>query len=172
MRTSSRRARCLALLGAGVEVDSDRERVEVTSPGLDALVEPSGVLDCGNSGTSIRLLLGVVAGVPGATVLTGDDSLRRRPMLRIVSPLRQMGASIDGRDHGNLAPLTVRGADLAGIDLETSVASAQVKTAVLLAGLKASGTTSVTEPALSRDHTERMLGAAGVEVAATVSPFR
>ncbi len=160
-------AACIEALGAEVVVVRDRERIEITSPGFDALHEPAAVLECGNSGTSIRLLMGVVAGVPGCAVLTGDETLRRRPMLRIVSPLRQMGASIDGRDHGNLAPLTVRGADLVGIDIETSVASAQVKTAVLLAGLSASGVTTVTEPSLSRDHTERMLDAAGVEVTRT-----
>ena len=109
-------------------------------------------------------MAGVCAGVDGLCVLTGDDSLRSRPMLRVVSPLRQMGAAIEGRAHGDLAPLAVRGGDLTGIDFESAVASAQVKTCVLLAGLAASGRTSVTEPALSRDHTERMLAASGVAV--------
>lgn len=158
-------ARCLTALGASVTMDIGRSRATIESPGLDSLAEPAGVLDCGNSGTAIRMLLGVCAAVSGQSVLTGDESLRRRPMLRVVSPLRQMGARIDGRDHGNLAPLTVRGAGLEGIDLETTVASAQVKTAILLAGLGASGRTTVTEPVLSRDHTERMLETSGVAVA-------
>ncbi|MPZ68968.1 MAG: 3-phosphoshikimate 1-carboxyvinyltransferase [Actinobacteria bacterium] len=157
-------ASALGALGAKVTSAEGSTRATIASPGYDRLHEPSGVLDCGNSGTALRMLLGVCAAISGQSVLTGDETLRRRPMLRVVSPLRQMGARIDGRDHGNLAPLTVRGGELAGIDLETSVASAQVKTAVLLAGLAASGETTVIEPALSRDHTERMLGAAGVEV--------
>jgi 3-phosphoshikimate 1-carboxyvinyltransferase len=122
------------------------------------------VLDAGNSGTTMRMMLGVCASIPGAMVLTGDPSLRRRPMLRVAAPLRQMGASIDGRRHGDLAPLWVRGQELSGIDIELPVASAQVKSALLLAGLSASGDTRVTEPGPSRDHTERMLRALGVEV--------
>jgi 3-phosphoshikimate 1-carboxyvinyltransferase len=106
----------------------------------------------------------VCAGIEGLNVLSGDDSLRSRPMLRVVAPLRQMGASIDGRDYGALAPLAVRGGSLEGLDFDIPVASAQVKSAILLAGLRASGTTSVTEPGGSRDHTERMLEAAGVPV--------
>jgi 3-phosphoshikimate 1-carboxyvinyltransferase len=128
------------------------------------LREPAGVVDVGNSGTTIRTLLGVCASVPGLTVLTGDDSIRRRPMLRVVVPLRQMGAQIDGRNHGDLAPLAVRGGGLVGCDHELSIASAQVKTALLLAGLTAEGSTSVTEPGPSRDHTERMLAAAGADI--------
>ena len=139
-------------------------RAVVEGCGFAGLHEPVDVIDVGNSGTTIRTLLGVCAAIPGLTVLTGDGSIRRRPMLRVVVPLRQMGATIDGRDHGEHAPLEVRGGPLTGIDHELPVASAQVKTALLLAGLAATGTTSVTEPAPSRDHTERMLGAAGADV--------
>jgi 3-phosphoshikimate 1-carboxyvinyltransferase len=128
------------------------------------LKEAETAIDVGNSGTSIRTLLGVAAGIPGLTVLTGDASIRRRPMLRVVVPLRQMGAVIDGRSNGDLAPLTVRGGELEACDHELSIASAQVKTALLLAGLGAAGTTSVTEPGPSRDHTERMLTAAGADI--------
>jgi 3-phosphoshikimate 1-carboxyvinyltransferase len=158
-------ARAVSGLGAPCAVDPDNYKALVEGSGWPGLYEPHGVLDAGNSGTTIRTLLGVCAGVEGVSVLTGDDSLRRRPMLRVVSPLRQMGASIDGRDHGRFPPLCVRGGELQGIDVELPVASAQVKTALLLAGLRAVGTTSVTEPHPSRDHTERMLEAAGVAVA-------
>jgi 3-phosphoshikimate 1-carboxyvinyltransferase len=155
-------ATALRSFGARVEVDRGMRRVEVEGSGLDGLHEATGVIDAGNSGTTIRTLLGVAAPVPGLTVLDGDASLRGRPMLRVVAPLRQMGAQIDGREHGDRAPLTVRGSELTGVDHEPQVASAQIKTALLLAGLRASGTTSVLEPRRSRDHTERMLAAAGV----------
>lgn len=158
-------ARILGQLGAGCILDEDNRQVKVEGVGWAGLAEPAAVLDAGNSGSTMRMLLGVCASVPGLAVLTGDGSLRRRPMLRVVAPLRQMGASIDGRDHGNLAPLSVRGRNLTGIDIELPVASAQVKSALLLAGLNAVGETRVTEPRASRDHTERMLRALGVEVA-------
>lgn len=154
----------LAALGAVSHLDRDKAEVEVEGPGWEGLREPAGILDCRNSGTTLRLLAGVCAAIDGHVVLTGDESLRRRPMLRVVAPLRQMGATIDGREHGDRAPLSVRGGALAGIDLEMTVASAQVKSAVLLAGLRATGRTSVTEPRPSRDHTERMLAAAGVSI--------
>ncbi len=154
----------LRRLGAAVQLDEVKGLAKVEGVGLRGLREPDDVLDAGNSGTTMRLLAGVCAGVEGVSVLTGDASLRRRPMLRVVAPLRQMGATIDGRAHGNLAPLTVRGASLTGVDLELSVASGQVKSALLLAGLGARGRTRVAEPRPSRDHTERMLRACGVEV--------
>jgi 3-phosphoshikimate 1-carboxyvinyltransferase len=157
-------ARMLGQLGAPCDFDEANHEVRVEGSGWDGLLEPEGPLDAGNSGTSLRLLLAVCAGIEGACVLTGDDSLRRRPMLRVVAPLRQMGARIDGRRYGDRAPLFVRGGELSGLDYESTVASAQVKTAVLLAGLRASGSTSIVEPVLSRDHTERMLTAAGVPV--------
>lgn len=155
-------ARTVAQLGAQVEVDEPNAQAEVASGGWEGLHEADDVLWAGNSGTTLRCLLGVCAGLEGLNVLTGDDSLRRRPMLRAVAPLRQMGAHIDGRNFGALAPLTVRGGSLEGLDIELPVASAQVKTALLLAGLRAAGSTRVVEPGVSRDHTERMLGAAGV----------
>ena len=160
-------ARMLGGLGVACDLDPENYEVRVKGSGWDGLREPDEPLDAGNSGTSLRLLIAVCAAIEGATVLTGDESLRRRPMLRVVAPLRQMGARIDGRHFGDRAPLLVRGGDLSGLDHESLVASAQVKSAVLLAGLRASGTTSVTEPALSRDHTERMLAAAGVPVERT-----
>lgn len=157
-------AQVLDMLGPTVTRDEANARVEVEGRGLRGLSEPSDVLWAGNSGTTLRCMLGVCAAIPGLSVLTGDLSLRSRPMLRVVAPLRQMGARIDGREFGALAPLTVRGGDLTGLDLDMDVASAQVQTSVLLAGLAAEGTTSVTEPGPLRDHTERMLAAAGVDV--------
>ncbi|MEA2433195.1 MAG: 3-phosphoshikimate 1-carboxyvinyltransferase [Actinomycetota bacterium] len=150
--------------GAELTLDETNAVAKVEGFGWAGLSEPAEMIDCGNSGTTMRIGLGVAAGLPGLTVLGGDGSLSRRPMLRVVAPLRQMGARIDGRAHGDLAPLSVRGGDLAGIDIELPVASAQVKTALLLAGLRATGVTEVMEPAPSRDHTERMLRAAGVDV--------
>lgn len=152
----------MAALGPRIEIDEEREAIVVDGSGWPGLREPEAELDLGNSGTALRLLAGVCAAVEGLFVLTGDASLRRRPMLRVVAPLRQMGARIDGREHGDRAPLTIRGGELTGIDIATGVASAQVKTALLLAGLRASGRTVVTEPGPSRDHTERMLAAAGI----------
>jgi 3-phosphoshikimate 1-carboxyvinyltransferase len=137
----------------------------IQGAGLDGLSEPGDVVDCGNSGTTVRLLIGVLAGQPFATVLTGDESLRRRPMDRVVEPLGRMGARIVGRRGGARLPLAIAGArPLQPIRHVSPVASAQVKSAVLLAGLFASGPTSVVEPARSRDHTERMLTAFGGEV--------
>ncbi len=126
--------------------------------------EPNGVLDARNSGTTARLIMGVLSTQPFFSVLTGDESLRQRPMLRVVEPLRQMGANIDGREGGNKLPLSVRGGDLKGISFFNKKASAQVKSSVLLAGLRAEGWTEVVEPVLSRDHTERMLKFFGVDL--------
>ena len=153
--------------GAGSEAEAvvAGERADpvviVRGAGFDGLAEPETVLDCGNSGTSIRLLAGLLAGRPFHSVLTGDVSIARRPMGRVVDPLRAMGARIDGREGGRLAPLAIRGGGLNGMRHELPLASAQVKTALLLAGLQAAGVTEVTEPALSRDHTERLLPAMG-----------
>lgn len=154
----------LAGLGAAVALDRENHKAKVKGWGSSGPREPGSVLDAGNSGTSLRTIAGVCAAAPGLSVLTGDDSLRRRPMLRVVVPLRQMGARVDGRAHGEFAPLAIRGGPLAAADVELDVASAQVKTAVLLAGLAARGITSVTEPHRSRDHTERMLETMGAEV--------
>jgi len=149
-------ARAMQALGISIEIADDRLRV--SGKGLWGLREPQQILDCGNSGTGIRLLAGVLAGQDFFSVLTGDDSIRKRPMGRVVGPLREMGAAIAGRRGGELAPLAIAGARLHGITYRSPIASAQVKSSVLLAGLFAEGTTNVTEPALSRDHTERMFG--------------
>ncbi len=148
----------------GVTVDITEEKVSVDGVGLTGLREPDNILDAGNSGTTARLLLGVLAGQPFYTVLTGDSSLRRRPMSRVTKPLAQMGAVISGRSGGALLPLSVQGRVLASIKYTSPVASAQVKSAVLLAGLFADGETTVVEPEKSRDHTERMLAAFGAAV--------
>lgn len=128
------------------------------------LSEPGGVLECGNSGTTLRLTAGILAAQPFFSVLTGDASLRQRPVARIVEPLRRMGATLDGADAGRRPPLAIRGAALTGIDHVVPVASAQVLSCVLLAGLSARGRTRVELPGAARDHTERMLVAFGVPV--------
>ncbi len=144
--------------------DTEPSTVHVIGGGFDGLREADSVLDCHNAGTAMRVLAGVLAGRPFLSVLTGDASLRSRPMARIVAPLRRMGAHIDGREDGTLAPLTIRGGGLVGCDHELAVASAQVKSALVFAGLQADGTTAVIEPAPTRDHTERMLRALGAPV--------
>ncbi|SHK18482.1 3-phosphoshikimate 1-carboxyvinyltransferase [Thermocrinis minervae] len=126
--------------------------------------EPQDVLNCANSGTTARLMLGVLSTQPFFSVLTGDRSLRNRPMLRVVEPLRQMGASLDGRHHADKLPICVRGGSLKGISFFNKRASAQVKSSLLLAGLRAEGYTEISEPYSSRDHTERMLKAFGVNL--------
>ncbi len=168
---------CMSTIGVlhalGAQCELDGTTLHVRGAGLAGLQEPAGVLDCGNSGTTMRLISGVLAGQPFLSVLDGDGSLRSRPMARVVEPLRQMGARmygridgrIAGRDGGILAPLAIRGGGLRGIRHRTSVASAQAKSAVLLAGLFAEGETVVEEPAGTRDHTERMLAAMGARIA-------
>jgi 3-phosphoshikimate 1-carboxyvinyltransferase len=147
-------ARVLRALGAEIEEEGPHFRVR--GRGL-ALKEPEDVLDCGNAGTLMRLVLGILAGQEGLfAVLTGDASLRRRPMARVAEPLRAMGARIDGRQGGGKAPLAVRGGPLRGIRYTLPVPSAQVKSALLLAGLFAEGETEVEEPTPTRDHTERL----------------
>jgi 3-phosphoshikimate 1-carboxyvinyltransferase len=151
-----------ALRPLGVQIERDGDRVRVKGTGLKGLHEPADVLDCGNSGTTIRLLCGLVAGQRQFVVLTGDASLRRRPMARVVEPLSVMGARIVGRDGNRLPPLAIAPADgLRSMSHHLTVASAQVKSALLLAGLFADGPTTVQEPAPSRDHTERLLRAMG-----------
>jgi 3-phosphoshikimate 1-carboxyvinyltransferase len=161
-------ASAVRALGATVErVAEDGRTVDyrVISPGADGLREPADVIDCGNSGTSLRLLTGMLAGLPMTCVLSGDDSLRRRPVARIIDPLRRMGAVLHARHDDSLPPLTVVGhTPLRSIDYATPVPSAQVKSAVLLAGLRAEGRTTVRERVATRDHTERMLRARGVAV--------
>ncbi len=144
--------------------DGHSSTLRVRSAGAQGLSEPDRVLNARNSGTTMRLMLGLLAGAPLTAVLTGDRSLRGRPMGRVVVPLRMMGAQIWGRQDGALAPLTVRGAALTGRVYEMPVASAQLKSSLLLAGLSAAGATTVIEPAPSRDHTERMMAAMGARV--------
>ncbi len=139
--------------------------LRVSSPGAGGLRQPSATLDCGNSGTTLRLFAGVLAGLPMTAVLDGDASLRRRPVARIIGPLRAMGASIHGLRDDTLPPVTVVGSpSLRGTEVRTPVPSAQVKSAVLLAGLRATGETIVRESVATRDHTERMLRSRGVPV--------
>ena len=145
----------------GVTIEQNGTDVKVYGKGFSGLSAPSEVLDVGNSGTSIRLLLGLLAGVPFDLTFTGDESIAKRPMKRVVDPLRQMGAQINGRDDGNLIPLTVKGSALTGIEYELPVASAQVKSAILLAGLQADGETTVIEKERTRDHTEKMIQSFG-----------
>lgn len=160
---------CLRQLGVRIEpVDERREGaaegdVVVHGVGLDGLVAPHGVLDAGNSGTTMRLLAGLAAAARGRVVLDGDASLRRRPMDRIMEPLREMGVAATARD-GRYPPVTVRGGRVRAVRYELPVASAQVKSCVLLAGLHADGTTEVVERTPSRDHTERLLRLAGADV--------
>ena len=148
----------------GVRIQQTGEYVEIESDGINGLKEPKAILDVGNSGTTTRLMLGILATRPFHSVLIGDESIAKRPMGRVTNPLRQMGAVIDGRENGMYTPLSIRGGDTVGIQYNSPVASAQVKSAILLAGLGSKGVTTVTEPALSRDHTERMLEAFGATV--------
>lgn len=147
--------------GMGVQIEDRGEVIEIKGRGLFGLQEPVDVLNCGNSGTTIRLLSGLMAGQKFLSILTGDGSLRRRPMARVINPLRLMGAGIDARGDGNYAPLVVRGGGLKSIEYTMPVASAQVKSALLLAGLFSEGGIEVIEPQATRDHTERMLRAMG-----------
>ncbi len=161
--------RCLRGLGVRIEPVDDARRdaavddVIVHGVGLDGLAAPQGVLDAGNSGTTMRLLAGLAAGVDGRVVIDGDESLRRRPMDRIMEPLRRMGVTATARD-GRYPPVIVHGGRVQAIRYGLPVASAQVKSCVLLAGLHAEGATEVVEPSPSRDHTERLLRLAGADV--------
>ncbi|HEV3401677.1 MAG TPA: 3-phosphoshikimate 1-carboxyvinyltransferase [Acidimicrobiales bacterium] len=162
-------ARSLAAVQAlGAEVDGSAGASEARiTGGVGHLHEPETVLDVGNSGTAIRLLAGFSAAFDWLTVLTGDRSVGQRPMDRVADPLRAMGAAVDGRDGGRYPPLAVRGGGLRGVDYTPPVASAQVKSAVLLAGLGAEGDTVVREPLATRAHTEELLAACGADVEVT-----
>ena len=156
--------RILQTMGVRIDAPNPEERL-VHGVGLRGLRAPEGELDCGNSGTAMRLLCGMLAGQSFDSVLAGDASLSRRPMSRVIEPLATMGARIDAQ-QGDFAPLRIRGGQaLQGIDYRSPIASAQVKSAVLLAGLYAQGDTRVTEPCATRDHTERMLAAFDYRVA-------
>ncbi len=148
----------------GVDIEDLGEELAIRGNGIYGLKEPDNVIDCRNSGTTMRLLSGVLCGSPFFSAVTGDDSLRKRPMQRIVVPLRQMGAEIMGRDSDRYPPLAIKGKRLNPIRYRLPVASAQVKSAILLAGLYADGETEIIEPLKSRDHTERMLPAFGADV--------
>ena len=158
-------ANCLRKLGVHIpEIKKDKP-LTIKGLGIDGFKEPKEILNCGNSGTTMRLLMGLLAGQKGRNfILTGDNSLNERPMGRVSKPLSQMGGEIYGRENGEKAPISIIGNKLKGCVIGTPVASAQVKSAILLAGLNASGTTSVIEPASSRDHTERMLKAFGADI--------
>lgn len=160
---------CLSTMAAfknlGVGIGLSGSTVTVNGAGSGGLKKPAAELYLGNSGTTMRLLLGILAGEDFECTLSGDDSLSRRPMKRVTEPLRQMGARIEGRDDADLAPLTIHGGRLKGIDHISPAASAQVKSSILFAGLHADGVTSVTEPFKSRDHSERMLKLFGADIA-------
>lgn len=161
-----------AFRAMGVRVEDDGERLLITGRGLFGLQEPDDVLDCGNSGTSMRLMAGLLAGQRFFSVLTGDRYLRSRPMKRVIEPLRMMGATVFGRAGGSKAPLAIQGGALQGISYASPVASAQVKSSILLAGLYATGETLVQEPSLSRDHSERMLRYFGADIEGTHNGVR
>lgn len=148
----------------GVQVDIDQTNVTIHSEGIDLWKEPKEILYTGNSGTTTRLLAGVLASSRIASVMIGDESIQKRPMKRVTDPLKQMGADIIGRENGKFTPLAIQGKELTAIDYAMPVASAQVKSAILLAGLRAKGTTVVREQETSRDHTERMLTHFGVNI--------
>lgn len=149
----------------GIQIDDAGNELTIHGRGLYGLQEPADVLQVGNSGTTIRLMLGILAGHGIYALLTGDDSIRRRPMGRIIAPLTQMGAEIYGRANNTLAPVMVKGqVDLRPLTYHSPVASAQIKSAILLAGLYVNGETTVVEPSLSRDHSERMLRAFGAKI--------
>ncbi|MDD3368577.1 MAG: 3-phosphoshikimate 1-carboxyvinyltransferase [Lachnospiraceae bacterium] len=159
----------------GITIDNTPEQITVYGKGLDGLTAPNGELYTGNSGTTTRIISGILAPQSFTTVLNGDASIQKRPMKRIMDPLSQMGASIKSIKGNGCAPLEITGSPLKGIHYQSPVASAQVKSAILLAGLYAEGETSVTEPAISRNHTELMLQFFGAKVSslgntATVSP--
>lgn len=148
----------------GITIENDRQTVKIHGKGLHGLSRPEGALDTGNSGTTTRLMSGILAAQPFDCVINGDASIQSRPMGRIITPLSMMGADIQSLKGNNCAPLAISGGALTGIAYPSPVASAQVKSAILLAGLYARGETSVTEPYVSRDHTERMLKACGADI--------
>ncbi len=161
-------ADCLSTINCfqamGISIENNNSQILVHGKGLHGLTAPKSVLDCGNSGTTTRLISGILAAQPFSSSLTGDESIKKRPMGRIIIPLTEMGANIASEAGNGCAPLHIRGQNLKGISYCSPVASAQVKSAVLLAGLYAEGVTTVIEPYLSRNHTELMLGAFGAKV--------
>ncbi len=150
-------------MGIGIQEKTGNELI-INGKGLYGLREPFNVIDCGNSGTTVRLISGMLSGNPFFSVLTGDDSLKQRPMARVINPLKEMGAEITARDNDRYLPIAIKGKTLRPIDYTMPVASAQVKSCLILAGLYAEGITTIREPQKSRDHTERMLKAMGAEI--------
>ena len=174
-------ADCLSTIACfqkmGIDIEQDRDHVLVRGNGLYGLKKPQDVLDCGNSGTTTRLISGILCAQEFDVTLTGDESIRKRPMKRIMEPLSLMGADITSLNGNGCAPLLIKGRPLKGIHYTSKVASAQVKSAILLAGLYAGSPTSVTEPYVSRNHSEIMLDLFGAEVTAsgttcTIQPAR
>ena len=172
-------ADCLSTIACfrklGIEIENNTDSVKIYGKGLHGLTAPTEILDAGNSGTTTRLISGILAGQPFDTTITGDASIQKRPMGRIMTPLSLMGASFDSKNKNNCAPFTIHGGNLHGIHYDSPVASAQVKSSILLAGLYADGKTSVTEPQLSRNHTELMLSGFGATIisegtTATIEP--
>jgi 3-phosphoshikimate 1-carboxyvinyltransferase len=158
----------------GASVEDDGETIRIRSNGIKETAE---ILDCGNSGTGMRLFCGLLASADGHYILTGDEYLLRRPMKRVTGPLRDIGAKLDGRNNGDLAPLSIRGGHLKAFDYQSKIASAQVKSAMILAALSADGSCTYTEPELSRDHTERMLKGMGAGISVeglttTIEPMK
>ncbi len=158
----------------GATVKDDGKIIRISSAGIQ---ESAEILDCGNSGTGMRLFCGLLASAEGHFILTGDAYLKRRPMKRVTAPLKSIGAKLDGRQDGDLAPLSIRGASLKAFDYESKIASAQVKSAMILAALRADGTCTYREPELSRDHTERMLNGMGASISVhglitTIKPMK
>jgi len=153
-----------AFQALGVPIEKKDQSVIIEGSGINGLKESTTPLYFGNSGTTARLMVGLLAGLPFLSIVHGDPFLTNRPMDRVINPLREMGAQIDGRDHGHLLPLAIRGTQLSGIRYELPVKSAQVKSAVLLAGLRAEGTTTVIEKTQTRNHTENMLQAFGADI--------
>ncbi|MDR7238669.1 3-phosphoshikimate 1-carboxyvinyltransferase [Neobacillus drentensis] len=148
----------------GVTIDETDNQLRIIGKGFDGLTEPTEVLDVGNSGTTIRLLMGILAGRPFFSSLVGDESIGKRPMTRVTNPLTEMGARIDGRKNGSFTPISLRGGGLQPINYRLPVASAQVKSAIILAGLQAEGQSTIIEPEETRDHTERMIIRFGGEI--------
>lgn len=158
----------------GADVTDDGETIRISSEGIK---ESEEILDCGNSGTGMRLFCGLLASANGHFILTGDEYLKRRPMKRVTGPLRDIGAKLDGRNNGDLAPLSIRGGSLKAFHYESKIASAQVKSAMILAALSADGECTYIEPELSRDHTERMLRGMGAGISVeglktTIQPMK
>lgn len=164
LRSADTMATVAAVRALGVQVDDQGDRLVVHGDGWEGLQEPEDVIDVANSGTLLRLLPGLIAPRDFLCILTGDASIRRRPMGRVLEPLAAMGVKVAGRGGDSLPPVAVRGGALQGVEYHMPVASAQVKSAILLAGLRASGQTTVVEPAASRDHTERMIRYGGGRV--------